>query len=49
MIADDPTHGWLGTIHVPNYAEFLPATSVILDDNPGSGPAFYADDELEAA
>lgn len=48
VISDDETKGWLGKIHLPVYAAYLPFTAVLLDDDPEQMPFFYADDELEA-
>ncbi|MFJ4093461.1 hypothetical protein ACIPYS_17945 [Kitasatospora sp. NPDC089913] len=47
VIADDPTRGWVGTVHSSNYAKWLTAAAVVLDNDPEQQPAFYVDEELE--
>ncbi|WP_406153596.1 hypothetical protein OH797_32000 [Streptomyces anulatus] len=45
---DEPDiHGWLGTVEPVNYAERLPATSVLLDQDAFQMGAFFYDEELE--
>ncbi|MET8164707.1 hypothetical protein ABZT34_10680 [Streptomyces sp. NPDC005329] len=39
--------GWLGTIQAVNYAEWMEATSVLLDEDEWRLGAWFRDDELE--
>ncbi|MFM9464118.1 hypothetical protein ACKI1K_14860 [Streptomyces scabiei] len=39
--------GWLGTIQAVNYADWVEATSVLLDDDEWQLGAWFRDDELE--